>query len=337
MNTNLIRATSIQWAIKQLRHSGIEASRLLANTHLKIDWIDNKDAFIPYTDYQQIIINSLDATGDNALGLQIGKTATPIMFDSFGYAIISSKTLKDAFNVYLKYQDLSCQLTHVSMTINKNECMVQVDPAYPFKDRVLVYIIEEALSNLHNTSIFLLNQEPKLKEVGLSYKKPEHIELYREMFHCPLRFMAQRNYLLFDARYLKIPISSSNPSVHIFCTRHCEEMLKDLKKSDPFIEEIRNVILSTPGQFPKTNEAAKALGMGTRSMQRKLKERKTSYKKILDEIRSTISMRYLENTNLTVDQISDLVGFSETRALRKAFTTWVGKSPSQYRKEIMQN
>jgi AraC-like DNA-binding protein len=336
MKTDLIRATSIQWAVKQLRESDIELSRLLANTRLKIDWIDNKDAFITDRDYQRVIINCLDATGDNALGLKVAKTVHPILFGSLGYALISSKTLENASKVFLQYQDLSGQLTHISLIINKNECMIQVDPIYPLENRVLVYVIEEALFGVYNGGMLLTNQEIALKEVGLSYQEPEHAELYREMFRCPVRFMAPSNYFRCDKKYLKLPISFSHPFVHISCTKHCEEMLRALKKSDPFIEEIRNIILATPGRFPKANEAAKALAMGTRSMQQKLKERKTSYKKILNEIRFNISMRYLRDTNLSIDQISGLVGLSDAGNFRKTFAAWTGRSPSQYRKETMQ-
>ena len=45
-------------------------------------------------------------------------------------------------------------------------------------------------------------------------------------------------------------------------------------------------------------------------------------------------MKYLAKTNLTIDQISDLIGFSETTTFRRAFKKWTGQTASEFRKTI---
>ena len=335
MHTDLIRAPTAQWLIKQLSGMGIKASQLLEGTKLENGWLDREEAFITYPEYKRIIMNALDITKDSAIGLKLGHTVNLAMFGAFGYALMSSKTLKDAANVFLKYQDLPGQLTRISMKQGDLECVIKFDPLYPFEDQMLFYAIEEVLSTTYYGMIFLVNQEVELIEICLSYPAPEHARLYKEMFHCPVRFMASENHMRLDARFFSLPVYTANPNVYEYCIQFCEEMLRGLKKSDQFIDQIRNIILTSPGRFLKIGEMAKELGMGTRSLNRRLQERNTSYKKIINEVRSDLSIRYLENTNLSIDQISDLIGFSETSAFRKAFKKWTGKSASQHRKEIL--
>jgi AraC-like DNA-binding protein len=335
MNTDQIRAPTAQWLIKQLGEMGIEAYRLLEGTRLENGWLDSEESFITYPDYIRLIRNALDITKDGALGLKLGQTVNLAMFGAFGYALMSSKTLKDAADVFLKYQDLPGQLTRISTKQSDSEWVLQFEPLYPFEDQVLVYAMEEVLSTTYYGMNFLVNQEVDLTEICLIYPAPEHARLYEEMYHCPVRFMASGNYMRLDARFSSLPVFTANRSVYEYCTKFCEEMLKGLKKSDQFVDQIRNIIMTSLGRFLKIGEMAKELGMSTRSLNRRLQERNTSYKKIMNEVRSDLSKRYLENTNFSIDQIADLVGFTETTAFRKAFKKWTGRSAKQHRKELL--
>jgi len=335
MNNDLIRARTAQWFIEQLGEMGITASRLLEGTKLESNWLTREDTIITFPEYRRIITNALDVTKDSGLGLKLGRSINPAMFGIFGYALMSSKTLKDAANVFLKYQELPGQLTRISMLQDDSDMVILFDPLYPFEDGLLCYAIEEVLSTTYYGIIFLVNKNISPMEICLSYPAPKHAGLYKEMFKCPVRFMASQNHIRLDARIFNLPVHTANPGIYEYSTRYCEEMLRGLKKSDQFIDSVRNIILTSPGCFPKAGEIAGNLAMSIRSLNRRLQERNTSYKKIVDEIRSDLSKRYLSNTNLSIDQISDLVGFSEATAFRKTFKRWTGRSAAQYRKEIL--
>lgn len=335
VNNDLICARTAQWLIEQLGSMGINASRLLKGTKLTGDWLAGEDTIITFPDYKRIIRNALDKTKDSALGLKLGRAVNPAMFGIFGYALMSSKTLKDAANVFIKYQDLPGQLTRISMEPDDSDIIIRFDPLHPLENSLLCYAIEEVLSTTYYGMIFIVHQEVNLTEICLSYPAPKHAGLYKELFNCPVRFKQSDNHIRLDSNIFDLPVHTANPGVYEYSTRYCEGMLSGLKKSDQFIDRIRNIIMTSPGRFPKACEIAQKLALGTRSLNRRLQERNTSYKKIIDEIRSDLSIRYLENTNLSIDQISDLVGFSETTAFRRAFKHWTGKSASQYRKEIL--
>lgn len=334
-DVGLIRATTAQWLIRQLVGMGIAVSRLLEGTKIEYGWLDEEDAFITYPEYERIILNALDAAGDGAIGLKLGRTVNLAVFGAFGYALMSSRTLEDAAKVFLKYQDLPGQLTRISMTQSGSERVMRFDPLYPFEGRILTYAMEEVLSTTYYGMVFLVNQAVGLKEVCVGYPEPEHAGLYGEMFCCPVRFGAGENLMRMNAGIFDLPVRTANQNVYEYCTQFCEDMLEGLRKCDQFIDRIRNITLTSPGRFLKAGEMAKELGMGTRTLTRRLQERNTSYRKIINEVRSDLAIKYLEDTNLTIDQISELVGFSETTAFRRAFRKWAGRNASQYRKEML--
>jgi AraC-like DNA-binding protein len=69
-------------------------------------------------------------------------------------------------------------------------------------------------------------------------------------------------------------------------------------------------------------------------MRRRLSELGTSYQRILDDVRRELAIEYLRTTNLTVQEIAELLGYSEVTNFRRAFMRWVEMSPYQYRKQI---
>jgi AraC-like DNA-binding protein len=47
---------------------------------------------------------------------------------------------------------------------------------------------------------------------------------------------------------------------------------------------------------------------------------------VLDELRTELAMRYLEEQKLTLDEVAFELGFADARAFRSAFTGWTGRT-----------
>lgn len=78
-------------------------------------------------------------------------------------------------------------------------------------------------------------------------------------------------------------------------------------------------------------EIAERLGLSVRSMQRRLSESGTSFHALVDEERHRLALELARRDDLSVAQIADLLGFSETSALTRAFRRWTGVSPREWR------
>ena len=55
------------------------------------------------------------------------------------------------------------------------------------------------------------------------------------------------------------------------------------------------------------------------------------YQRIVDDVRRSLAVEFLENTSLTVEEIAGRVGFSEASNFRKAFRKWTGQAPAHFR------
>jgi len=73
------------------------------------------------------------------------------------------------------------------------------------------------------------------------------------------------------------------------------------------------------------------LHVSKRSLQRKLKEEGQTFQSILDATRSELSMQYLAQDNISVEEISHLLAFRDPNSFYRAFRGWTGMTPMEAR------
>ncbi|HWO08502.1 MAG TPA: helix-turn-helix transcriptional regulator, partial [Polyangiaceae bacterium] len=76
---------------------------------------------------------------------------------------------------------------------------------------------------------------------------------------------------------------------------------------------------------------ARRLGLGERTLQRRLRDEGTSFAALLDEARAELARSYLGDSKLAIFEVAYLLGYSEPSAFNRAFRRWTGKSPREYR------
>ncbi len=82
-----------------------------------------------------------------------------------------------------------------------------------------------------------------------------------------------------------------------------------------------------------TRSMANAMGIPLRTFQRRLKENDISYKDLVEDTRKSLAMEYLAAGECPINEIAFLVGYSEGPNFFRAFKSWTGMSPLEYREQ----
>jgi len=77
---------------------------------------------------------------------------------------------------------------------------------------------------------------------------------------------------------------------------------------------------------------AQQLHMSSRTLRLQLSQCGTSFRKILEDVRQTLAVRYLGHSDRTIDEIAYLLDYTDRANFTRAFKRWMGCSPSDYRK-----
>lgn len=143
-----------------------------------------------------------------------------------------------------------------------------------------------------------------------------------------------RNRMTFARKDMELPFISRNEALWDYFEPEMNRRLADLEVDESTSGRVRSALTELlPGGNFSINDAAKKLGLSTRTLQRKLAEEGTSFQKQLNSTREVLALHYLDNTDMSTSDIAYLLGYAELNSFLRAFTVWTGKTVSQWRKE----
>jgi len=76
---------------------------------------------------------------------------------------------------------------------------------------------------------------------------------------------------------------------------------------------------------------AKRIGLGARTLGRRLAAEGTSFKQRREEACCAIACQLPKSTQMPVSQIADHIGYANPSALTRAFRRWTGLGPAKWR------
>ena len=81
--------------------------------------------------------------------------------------------------------------------------------------------------------------------------------------------------------------------------------------------------------------ACRAMKLSRRTLQRRLKAEKTSFQKILQEVRADLAVRYLSDRRLKALEVAMLLGYNNFSSFTTAFKSWYDMPPAEYRQKFL--
>ncbi len=150
-----------------------------------------------------------------------------------------------------------------------------------------------------------------------------------------VHFNQPNNAIGFARSLLSLPIkrSEGDPST---LHRYYEQLTASAPKAD-LVGALKQLVRShlEDGGLPIT-AAAEAVGLSTRSFQRRLAENGLSYSRLIDQVRFDLAVTRLQNPDINLTDIAFELGYTEPATFTHAFQRWTGTSPSTYRRQHMQ-
>lgn len=119
-------------------------------------------------------------------------------------------------------------------------------------------------------------------------------------------------------------------------TDQAERYLKSLYNQDDIAGELKRKLADLMARGEANADAAcRALKLSRRTLQRRLKAEKTSFQKVLQEVREVLAVNYLGDARLKSLEIAMLLGYSNISTFTTAFKSWYDLPPAEYRQKIL--
>lgn len=254
-------------------------------------------------------------------------------FGAYGFAILSSKDYRQTMRFAETYHRLVTPLTDIHFTEERGSGVWSFTPAVHEKIDHLVYsfIVEMVFGIAISLHRDVMGSLFRPRELRFAYPKPPHAAEYEQVFGSSVIFGRERNELVFDGAWLDGTPMLANEVAFATLRDFCKSQAAEFKGLEGVSGRVRQVVLEKIARSLSFEQVAQVLNMSPRTLRRRLEDENTSYRQICDDLRMNMAIRYLRDTKLTVEQIADALGFSDSANFRHAFHRWTSASPHSFR------
>ena len=318
-------------ALGVMEDLGFDRQACLKGTGILLSQLEQADARMSLQQELGFYRNTLELSGDRSIGLRLGEPYIPQRYGLFGYAMLSAATFRHALTLAESFGRLTFSFFTLKFGVSGKQAWFSMTEPPPFEQDLVDVYLDRDLSAARVDFSAVLGEQFPLQAVYLAHDGHGREQCYRDYFGGEVNFSASEGKFLFSSAILDNPLPQSDPESSRHFQQQCQLLIAQLTAQSHFIDDVRMLVLARPGYFPDIEYVAEKMEMSTRTLRRRLKEQGSTYRELLDEVRFGLARQYLAKTNLPMDEICTLLGYSESGNFSHAFRRWSGQSPSDWR------
>lgn len=169
-----------------------------------------------------------------------------------------------------------------------------------------------------------------LREVRLTFPKPQDTSVYEDFYRCPVRFAQSSCEIDVHVGVMRKKLPSADVLAKLFHEAQCAKMSEAINKPFSYSEAVRERLYRS-ATMPTMEQMAALLNTTTRTLQRRLVIESSRFSDLLRQIRQRRAEERLAETVLRIEDIAEELGFMDAVAFSHAFRRWTGHSPREWR------
>ncbi|MDV6011733.1 AraC family transcriptional regulator [Haloechinothrix sp. LS1_15] len=327
-------AASVLLMVKFAAEHGVAAHHLLRRTEMTGRTLTDPEVQIGAEQELTVIRNLVETLGHRpALGIELGRRYRVSTFGVFGFACVSSPTLRDALAFALRYLDLSFTFCIPTVSEVDGRFRLQLhDERVP--EDVRWFLVQRDLTAIYTVGCDLLGSTLPLAGLELRDQQRAGPEPFIEAFGVVPALGSARNAFAAERHYLDRPLPQANEHTVALCEAQCRELVTRRRRRSGVAEQVRDRLTKLGAITAGIEVVASELHMSERTLRRKLAEEGTSYRALLDEVRQALAEELLATGALSVSDVAIRLGYAEATSFIYAFRRWRGETPAAYRRRV---
>jgi AraC-like DNA-binding protein len=314
-------------AAERLRRASIKFEPLLSRVGLTIEQIDDPERRINAPNQIAFLEAAAEALNDDFLGFRLGEEFDLRDLGLLYYVMASSDTLGDALKRASRYSRITNEAV-VLQYFEAREPKLRI--AYSGIPRhVDLQQIEFCIVAMVRMSRALSGRRFFPKHVSISHLRPRGIAKFAGFLGKDVEFASDADEIDFPAGSAEWALVNADARLNKILLKTCEETLSSRKRNSGSLRAaVENTIPSLlPHGQAKAKVVAGRLGMSERTLMRRLAEEGVTFSEILQQLRESLAVRYLEEDGMPISRIAWLLGYEDASSFSHACRRWTGKSP----------
>jgi len=317
------------------RHAGwptVERSFRAASLPLQV--IEERQVYIPYAAEATLIEHAAREIGDANLALHIGRAFAFKDLGVYGRYVVMAPTLVGALERALRGIRYASNTGMFAMDVGVRDVRITFSSGIEG---------QPGAHHIHAGTLLLTadlirqyaGRQWKPIRVELDQAKGPNLDSAEELFEAPVVFGCAEPAIVFELGLLQQPNLQPIPAREQLTLADLRQMVRDRPRKDvqSVVEAVLRLrLLDGATDIDGTSEA---VGLGPRTLQRRLNSEGASYRDLVESIRRKRATSLLLETPTQVADIAIAIGYSTSGHFIRAFRRWTGLTPEAYRRTML--
>jgi AraC-like DNA-binding protein len=274
----------------------------------------------------------VDVTHDPYFGLTVARFVQFSNLHALGHALAASANLMAFCQRLQRFYRIASQACEINIVESGNEVSL--------RGKLLVTVSAETEDAMIGFLILAMRQlyKPEFNPLCVEFSHPMPrggSEPYETLFRAPVRFSQPAPLIVLSKTDLQQPLTGACAEFAQLSDNLATSYFARLDKDDVVTTVRQKIIEYLPDGDCTRDKVASAMCISPTTLQFKLSQCNTNFHELLDTTRKELASSYVQQSALSITEITFLLGFSEMTNFTRAFKRWEGVSPTDYRKQAM--
>lgn len=328
----LISARYAKRFLAFLKQREISAEALLAETSIEPVQIQNSDSYLSVKQVIEILKQAEWMLSDERAGFLFGQKLDLISHGLFGFVLLQPRNnYRDLVACVVEHLRVALPLIDMKCEFSGGEALISLHPSWELRE-AYPFLCKVYLGSTHTIASQICHN------IRCEFNFPSSLSA-EEWSQC-----APGTQFLFDQPHCRIilPLKASSCSgegvveeglaISRGKTSNERSADADEKEAPTVAYRVKEHILQLPGKASLELVAGK-MSLSPRYLRQQLADEGTSFREIHGEVRCHFARIYLAETPVPLDKIARKLGFSEQASFTRAFRSWTGMTPGDYRRQ----
>ena len=310
-----------------MRDLGLDEVAVLRRAGLPRTLLEGEGTRISIDDFYAFNDAIEDEAGDPAVALHAGKIVSVEPFDPALFAALCSPDLNTATTRLGQFKR-QVGVFRMDVEIGDDEtcigyrCKLRPDMPWLIGLSEMIFLVAFARRATRHQ---LAPREVTVQRL------PTDLEPYTTYFGSPV-VEADAYTVTFSAQDAARPFITHNAQMWNAFEPDLRRRMAEADEARSTRDQVRGALFELlPSGRTEMKDVAKELGVGTRTLQRRLATEGTTWLAVLGETRERLARHYLRTTKMSPAEVSFLLGFDDPNSLFRAFHRWTGTTPEAWR------
>ena len=325
----IVRTTFVRPLVRWLRARGIDANAILGRWSLPADADDRPVVMAPHSRVHGFVNDVATTLDDPLLGHHLALAMHRGVYGAFEYIARNALTPRMIYENAARYVALVTDAVRIWVERGDGETTVGLTPNHGAIPQLDIFATTCGI----NVGRQALGVHWAPRSVSFITPKPSRGIRELEDFFGTRHICFSQTWTGFvvDDAILDRPSSSGDPELLSVLSRSAEDEIARTP-SVGFVDQVRSAIRDRLRDgAPKLETVAVSLGLGPRTLQRRLSEAAVPFQALVDDTRKSLALELLDAPEVVLGEVAFTLGFAQISAFHRAFRRWTGTTPARYR------